>query len=383
MVSILPPKKEVETKAVLRKAASAHKALAELKGIITSIPNQNILIETLTLREARESSAVENIISTFDEVYQSNLAAGHYATPEAKEVHLYAQALKKGFKLVNDSGVIKNNQILKIQEIIEGNNAGYRKLPGTRLLNDKTGEVVYTPPQEYSEIIKLMKNLVDFINDDTLMDADPLIKMAIIHHQFESIHPFYDGNGRTGRIINILYLILKQLLDLPVLYLSRYIIKNKNRYYRLLQEVREKDNWEDWILFMLDATEQTSKESIVLIGQIKNLMFDYKQKLRTNLPKLYSQDLLNNLFMYPYTKIEYLQLDLDISRNTSIRYLEAIAKEKLVVKKKIGRDNYYINQSLFNILAGDRKSTRLNSSNTVISYAVFCLKKKINKKIKI
>jgi len=354
MVSILPPKKEVETKAVLRKAASAHKALAELKGIITSIPNQNILIETLTLREARESSAVENIISTFDEVYQSNLAAGHYATPEAKEVHLYAQALKKGFKLVNDSGVIKNNHILKIQEIIEGNNAGYRKLPGTRLLNNKTGEVVYTPPQEYSEIIKLMKNLVDFINDDTLMDADPLIKMAIIHHQFESIHPFYDGNGRTGRIINILYLILKQLLDLPVLYLSRYIIKNKNRYYRLLQEVREKDNWEDWILFMLDATEQTSKESIVLIGQIKNLMFDYKQKLRTNLPKLYSQDLLNNLFMYPYTKIEYLQLDLDISRNTSIRYLEAIAKEKLVVKKKIGRDNYYINQSLFNILAGNK-----------------------------
>ena len=355
MVRPLPPKSETETKTVLRKAAMAHKALAELKGVVTSIPNQHILVETLTLREARESSAVENIISTFAEVYQSNMLTQQFASPEAKEVHLYAKALKAGFKLVKKNELLTINNILRIQETVEGNDAGFRKLPGTKLLNDKTGEVVYTPPQDHSSIIALMKNLEKFINDDTLMNADPLVKMAIIHHQFESIHPFYDGNGRTGRIINILYLIQKQLLDLPVLYLSRYIIRHKNQYYQLLQKVREMEEWEEWILFMLDGVEQTSGESIVLIGKIKNLMQEYKQKIRTELPKLYSQDLLNNLFKYPYTKIEYLQNDLEISRNTAIRYLEALVKKGLVTKQKIGRDNFYINDYLFNILADKKK----------------------------
>ena len=355
MVKPLPPKSETETKTVLRKVAMAHKALAELKGVVTSIPNQHILVETLTLREARESSAVENIISTFAEVYQSSLLTQQFASPEAKEVHLYAKALKAGFKLVKKNELLTINNILQIQETVEGNDAGFRKLPGTKLLNDKTGEVVYTPPQDHSSIIALMKNLEKFINDDTMMDADPLVKMAIIHHQFESIHPFYDGNGRTGRIINILYLIQKQLLDLPVLYLSRYIIRHKNQYYRLLQKVRESGKWEEWILYMLDGVEQTSVESIVLIGKIKNMMQDYKQKIRTGLPKLYSQDLLNNLFQYPYTKIEYLQNDLEVSRNTAIRYLEALVKKELLTKQKIGRDNFFINDSLFNILA-DKKN---------------------------
>jgi len=354
MPTLLPPKTEIETKAVLRKAANAHKALAELKGVITSIPNQNILIETLTLREARESSAVENIISTFAEVYQSSLFTQQFVSPEAKEVHLYAKALKAGFQLVKKNGLLTSNNILQIQEIVEGNDAGFRKLPGTKLLNDKTGEVVYIPPQDHATIVKLMKNLEAFINDDTLMDADPLVKMAIIHHQFETIHPFYDGNGRTGRIINILYLIQKQLLDLPVLYLSHYIIKHKNQYYRLLQKVRETGEWEDWILYMLDGVEQTANESIILIGNIKRLMQDYKQKIRSGLPKLYSQDLLNNLFKYPYTKIEYLQHDLEISRNTAIRYLDALTKKALVKKQKIGRDNFYINEPLFKLLA-DKK----------------------------
>jgi len=354
MVKLLPPKTEIETKAVLRKAAMAHKALAELKGVVTSIPNQNILVETLTLREARESSAVENIISTFAEVYQSSLFTQQFVSPEAKEVHLYAKALRTGFQQVKKYDLFTCNNILQIQEIVEGNDAGFRKLPGTKLLNDKTGEVVYTPPQDHASIVKLMKNLESFINDDTLMDADPLVKMAIIHHQFETIHPFYDGNGRTGRIINILYLIQKKLLDLPVLYLSRYIIKHKNQYYRLLQSVRETDDWEEWILYMLDGVEQTANETIVLIGNIKQLMQEYKQKIRTELPKLYSQDLLNNLFKYPYTKIEYLQHDLEISRNTAIRYLDALTKKTLVKKQKIGRDNFYINEPLFKLLA-DKK----------------------------
>jgi len=351
MLSLLPPQYDVESKEVLRKVALAHKALAQLKGVVTSIPNQNILIEALTLREARESAAIENIISTFAEVYQSNLFNEQFTTAAAKEVHLYAKALKTGYELVKKNGLLTNNLILQVQELVEGNKDGFKKLPGTKLLNDKTGEVIYTPPQDNETIISLMNNLETFINDDTQMNADPLVKMAVIHHQFESIHPFYDGNGRTGRIINILYLIQKKLLDLPVLYLSRYIIKHKDDYYRLLQQVRETNVWEEWILYMLDGTEQTANESILLINGIKKLMQEYKQNIRTQLPKIYSQDLLNNLFKYPYTKIEYLQHDLDIGRNTAIRYLEALVKNGLLAKQKVGRENFYINKPLFNLLA--------------------------------
>lgn len=343
--------REVETKAVLRKSALAHRALAELKGVVSSIPNENILIETLTLREARESSAIENIISTFDEVYQSSLIEEQFASPAAKEIHLYAKALKKGFELVKKQGLLTINYILQIQEIVEQNNAGFRKLPGTKLLNDKTGEVIYTPPQDYNTIVNLMSELEKFINEDDLIDIDPLIKMAIIHHQFETIHPFYDGNGRTGRIINILYLIQKNLLHLPVLYLSRYIIKHKNEYYRLLQQVRETSEWEEWILYMLEGIEKTAFESIILINNIRSLMQRYKESIRSNLPKLYSQDLLNNLFKFPYTKIEYIETDLKVSRSTAIRYLETLVEHQLLEKQKIGRNNFYINKELFALLS--------------------------------
>jgi Fic family protein len=354
MLPFLPLTTQVETVAVLRKAAKAHQALAELKGVITSIPNEHILLETLTLREARESSAIENIISTFDEVYQSNLLSNVFASAAAKEVHQYAQALKKGFSLVKEHGLLTNNYILDIQEVVEQNSSGFRKLPGTKLLNDRTGTVVYTPPQDAGEIEKLMQNLEQFINDEEMMEADPLVKMAIIHHQFESIHPFYDGNGRTGRIINILYLVQKQLLHLPVLYLSRYIIQHKSDYYKLLQQVRDTGEWEPWLLYILDAVEQTARESIVLIKEMKQLMQMYKAQIRSKHPKLYSQDLLNNLFKYPYTKIEYLQQDLHISRNTAIRYLTTLEQEQLVVKLKIGRDNYYLNKPLFELLRGNK-----------------------------
>lgn len=349
----LPVQQDLETKAVLKKLAQAHRALAELKGIITSIPNQSILLETLTLREARESSAIENIISTFDEVYQSNLFSNIFASPAAKEVHQYAAALKKGFQLVMQHHLLTNNHILQIQEVVEQNPAGFRKLPGTKLLNDKTGEVVYTPPQEFDTIISLMNNLEMFINDDSMMDADPLVKMAIIHHQFESIHPFYDGNGRTGRIINILYLVQKGLLHLPVLYLSQYIIKHKSDYYRLLQEVRDEGKWEEWILFMLDGIEKTAAASVTLITSIKELMQHYKQQIRNNHPKLYSQDLLNNLFKYPYTKIEFLQNDLQISRSTAIRYLDTLVEAGFLTKHKVGRDNFFLNAKLLMLLAGN------------------------------
>ncbi|TDH23976.1 Fic family protein [Segetibacter sp. 3557_3] len=352
MIKLLPLDADVETKAVLRKTALAHKALAELKGVISSIPNENIFLETLTLREAKESSAIENIISTFDEVYQSNLLSSQFVTPASKEVHQYAEALKRGFSLVKTHGLLTNNYILQIQEVVEQNNAGFRKLPGTQLLNDKTGEIIYTPPQDFDTISTLMTNLETFINDDEMMDADHLVKMAIIHHQFESIHPFYDGNGRTGRIINILYLVQKNLLHLPVLYLSRYIIQHKNDYYRLLQRVRDTGEWEEWILFVLDGIEQTARESVFLIASIKNLMQQFKQTIRSDYPKMYSQDLLSNLFKYPYTKIEFVEKDLGVSRSTSIRYLETLVTARILEKVKVGRDNFYLNKELFKLLSG-------------------------------
>ncbi|WP_246062609.1 Fic family protein [Mesohalobacter halotolerans] len=235
-----------------------------------------------------------------------------------------------------------------VQEL-EGNDAGFRKLPGTELKNSATGEVVYTPPQDYKDIERLMDNLETFINSHDKDELDPLVKMSINHYQFESIHPFYDGNGRTGRIINILYLIQEKLQDLPILYLSSYIIKNKTDYYRLLQKVRDTDSWEEWLLFMIDGIEKTSRETIDLILKISELMMNYKHKIRENY-KFYSQDLLNNLFKHPYTKIEFLVNDLNVSRITAANYLNKLADDGLLIKKKLGTGNYYINEPLFDLL---------------------------------
>jgi Fic family protein len=347
---MLPLQIDVETKAVLKKAAEAHRYLAELKGVALSIPNQHILIDTLSLQEARESSAIENIISTFDDIYQSNYSSSSFASPAAKEVHAYSKALKKGFELVQQKGLLTNSIILEIQQEIEHNMAGFRKLPGTKLLSQKTGKVVYEPPQDYDSIVMLMSNLESFINNEEMSDADPLVKMAIIHHQFEGIHPFYDGNGRTGRIINILYLIKNDLLTLPILYISRYIIQQKDDYYRLLQNVRETGQWEPWILFMLEAVVETAKSTIQVITLMSSAMQRYKQVIRKDAPKVYSHELLNNLFRYPYTKIEFVMSDLEVSRNTAIRYLERLEQLDLLVKRKVGRENFYINKALYALL---------------------------------
>jgi Fic family protein len=347
---MLPLQMDVETKAVLKKAAEAHRYLAELKGVALSIPNQHILIDTLSLQEARESSAIENIISTFDDIYQSNYSSSSFASPAAKEVHAYSKALKRGFELIQQKGLLTNSIILEIQQEIEHNKAGYRKLPGTKLLNQKTGNVVYEPPQDYDSIVILMSNLESYINNDEMSDVDPLVKMAIIHHQFESIHPFYDGNGRTGRIINILYLIKNDLLTLPILYISRYIIQHKDDYYRLLQHVRETGHWEPWILFMLEAVVETAKSTIQVITSMSSAIQHYKQVIRKDAPKVYSHELLNNLFRYPYTKIEFVMSDLEVSRNTAIRYLERLEQLDLLVKRKVGRENFYINKALYALL---------------------------------
>jgi Fic family protein len=346
----LPFNTELETKTVLKKLAQAHRALAELKGIAETIPNDTILINTLSLQEAKDSSAIENIITTHDELYRADALSKEFASTASKEVHSYAVALRKGFEIVKQKGILSNNHILEIQATIEDNNAGFRKLPGTALKNDKTGEVVYTPPQHPQEIIDLMSNLEKFINDNSLSDWDALVKMAVVHHQFESIHPFYDGNGRTGRIINILYLVKEGLLKIPILYLSRYINQNKADYYRLLQKVRTDNAWQEWVLFILDGVEKTALQTIQQIQGIKVLMQKHKQTIRLELPKIYSQDILNNIFRHPYTKIDFVIVDLDISRNTATKYLDELARIGILNKQKIGRDSYYINTELYNLL---------------------------------
>lgn len=346
----LPLDWDVETKAVLKSLPSAHAALAELKGIASTMPNQSILISTLGLQEAKDSSAIENIITTHDDLYKTKLNLASYKSLNAKEVQNYIAATKTGFDLISKTGLLTNRTVLKIQEVLEGNKAGFRKLPGKTLKNTSTGEINCTPPQDPEEIKDLMTNLETFINDKESSDFDPLVKMAVIHYQFESIHPFYDGNGRTGRIINILYLIQEKLQNLPILYLSSYIIKNKYDYYRLLQEVRTKNNWEEWLIFMIKAVDQTSRETIDLIVKIRELMMNYKSTLRDNY-KFYSKDLLNNLFKHPYTKIEFIQRDLNVSRITAANYLNQLADDKLLTKKKLGTANYYINDSLFKLLS--------------------------------
>lgn len=249
------------------------------------------------------------------------------------------------------------NHIITIQQQLEQNNAGFRKQAGTTLKNTQTGEVIYTPPQDHDTIVRLMSNLEKYINDNQLSDIDPLVKMAIIHFQFESIHPFYDGNGRTGRIINILYLISQGLLDTPILYLSRFVIQNKQAYYTNLQNVRDKQDWQTWILFMLDGIEKTANETIILIEKIKKLMQSYKQQMRTNY-HFYSQELLNNLFKLPYTKIEFVEKDINVQRLTASKYLNQLAKDGLLVKIKKGTSNFYVNQPLYDLFLHKATNTK-------------------------
>jgi Fic family protein len=344
----LPISIDFETKPILLQLTKSHRYLAELKGASASIPNQAILIQTLPLLEAKDSSAIENIITTHDELFKNVLFEDYIQNPATKEVQNYSIALRTGFELIKSKGFLSKNQIIEIHSIIENNHAGFRKLPGTNLKNDRTGEIIYIPPQHFHEIESLMDNLEGFINDDSQYSIDPLIKMAMIHYQFESIHPFYDGNGRTGRIINIIFLVLKGLLDIPILYLSRYIIKNKMDYYRLLQEVRTENKWEEWILFILKGVEETSIETLRLVRGIQELMADYKKRIKENY-KFYSQDLLNQLFYYPYTKIEFLESNLRIHRHTARRYLDDLSQGGFLKKEKIGKSNFYINTPLFDL----------------------------------
>lgn len=351
----LPPPEALETPPVLRALIGAHRHLAELKGISGTIPNPEILITTLSLQEAKDSSEIENIFTTQDELYQAELFGEQSKNAAAKEVRRYAVALREGFRAVQQDGLITTNRIVQFHETLMESDAGIRKLPGTVIKNQATGEVVFTPPQDPNEVQLLLADLERFINDERVYKADLLVKMAIAHHQFESIHPFYDGNGRAGRILNSLYLVAKDLLNSPVLYLSAYIIDTKPDYYRLLQSTRDTGEWEHWLLHMIEGVSQTARNSTRLIGALQQLMSDFETRVRDSLPKIYSYELLTNLFRHPYTKIEAVQSDLGVSRLTASKYLNELVGAGFLHKRKFGKHNYYVNGALVRLLEGSRQ----------------------------
>ena len=361
----LPLPYDLETKEVLKQLNRANRKLAELKGVAQTIPNERILISSLTLQEAKDSSEVENIVTTQDDLYRAGLDSSHqFINAATKEVLFYREAINEGFRMVRNKDILTLNDIKHVQEILEQNTAGFRTTPGTQLKRENDGAVIYTPPQDGMAIVRYMSNLEQFINDDHLSQLDPLIKMAIIHHQFESIHPFYDGNGRTGRIINILYLVITGLLDLPILYLSRYVTHNKGEYYRLIQAIRDKntDNaaeWEAWILFMLKGVEVTAEDTISLVKNIGRLMAEYKNVIRPDFGSKYNHELLNGLFYHPYTKIDHVVANMQVSRQTASKYLDRIVALGLLKKEKMGKENYYINTRLMNLFIefGQYKAT--------------------------
>lgn len=344
---------DLKTPRILEALNEASRSLAELKGFANSIPNQHILINAITINEAKDSSEIENIVTTHDNIYKVLTKSG-YKDESAKEVVDYRSAIWRGYEIIKEKGFISTNVLVELQGMIEHNKAGVRKNPGTKLINSKTGEVIYTPPQDEKTIRDLLKNLEDYINEND-DETDPLIKMALIHYQFESIHPFYDGNGRTGRILNILYLVLNNLLDSPILYLSNYINKNKEEYYRLFTDFRENNNYEDWIIYILKGIEETSKNTIELIKLIQSEMKSYKEEFMTKLPKIYSDELLDSLFFEVYTRIAYIEDKCKVTRQTAATYLNSLVDAGLLEYEKVGRESIYKNTRLIDLLSKFKK----------------------------
>ncbi len=351
-LSPLPPdQSKIETVKILKKAAKASFAIAELKGIAETIPSQQMLLNAIILKEAKDSSEVENIITSTDELYEALSAKEHKISPETKEVVNYRQAIMLGFQLLQKQGFIRVNDIINIQNKLINNDAGIRSTPGTVLKNDKTGEVVYTPPQDKLEIEHLLSNFIQYFNNEELRDDTPaLIWLAVLHFQFESIHPFYDGNGRTGRILNILFLISNNLIKIPILYLSSYIIKNKSSYYKHLNQVNETNDWENWILFMLDAIEQTAIATKDQINSIRLLLEKTIEYVKLNAPKIYTRELVELIFEQPYSKIDFVVERIGVERKAASRYLRELEEIGVLKSKKVGREKIYINLELFALL---------------------------------
>lgn len=355
-LSLLPPQTEVESIEVLRKVAEARAALAELKGRCTIIPNPLMLINTIVLQEAKASSEIENIVTTSDSLYRAfssnNLRSVDAAT---KEVLRYREALYEGYKELKNGHKLDKGLFVRIVSTIVGNQEGIRDFEKDteRIIieNRKTGETIYTPPEGF-ELIKMKLDNLSFFLEDASDKLDPLIKLAISHYQFEAIHPFKDGNGRTGRIINSLFLVKQNLLDLPILYLSKYIIENKSEYYKLLRGVTENQYWISWVSYILDAVKSTSHFTLDKINAIKDLLDETIEKVRNQLPNMYSKELVEQLFFQPYCRISFL-VDKKIgSRNTASRYLNALTNIGILVKRSLGKERLYLNKQLFDILSG-------------------------------
>lgn len=350
ILEFIPPRQSlIESIPVLRQESKSAVALAELKGLAKTLPNPKILLNAVILKEARASSEIENVVTTQDKLYHALTSKAEKPDSATKEVLRYREALLYGFSLIEEKGYLNTNGIVSIQRILEENDSGIRKLPGTALKNDLTNETIYTPPDNHEVILKLMRNFEEYLNSDE-DEVSVLIKMAVQHYQFESIHPFYDGNGRTGRIINVLYLVLKRLLDEPILYLSAYIIQNKSKYYRLLQEVRTQNHWEDWIIFMLKGIEITANQTIDQINQINQLFSDVQKVVFTNLPRIYSKDLIEQLFIHPYCKIDFLVRGMGLNRKTASNYLKNLEELKILHSEEKGKELIFINTQLYQLL---------------------------------
>ncbi len=346
---VLPPESDLETPAVLKAAIGANRTLAELKGKAESIPNQSILINSIILQEARASSEIENVITTNDRLFEAFSAGDGDYDPQTKEVLRYRGALWEGFNKLQERP-LSTNLFIELVQTIKQNEAGIRNTPGTVIANPNTKKIIYWPPEGEERIRRLLANLEQYIYQDT--DVDPLVQMAVMHYQFEAIHPFDDGNGRTGRILNILFLVVKELLNLPILYLSDYIIKKKADYYRLLREVTEQQSWEPWLLFMLDAVQLTAENTMEKIDAIRQLLEDTIEKSRAELPeRVYSKELIELLFEQPYCKIKFL-VDRGIAkRQTAGEYLEELENIGILKSKKVGREKLYLNTQLYHLLS--------------------------------
>ncbi|WP_034262160.1 Fic family protein [Altibacter lentus] len=343
---LLPPNVEVETKKILKQAIASNKILAELKGRADEIPNQSMLVNAITLQEAKDSSEIENIVTTQDSLYKAFTSNISSTDAQTKEVLRYRQALWEGYKDLNKRP-LSTNSFIKIVQTIKENGSSIRNAPGTSITNNN--KTIYTPPEGEALIRNLLKNLEDFLHREN--DIDALIKLAIMHYQFEAIHPFFDGNGRTGRVINMLYIVEKGLLDTPILYLSKYIIENKNDYYSNLRNVTERSAWESWILFMLKGIEETAQYTLNKINSINQLMHETIAFSKENLPaRVYSKELIELLFEQPYCKVKYL-VDRDIAkRQTAAEYLNELEKIGILKSQKVGVENIYLNVKLVEVL---------------------------------
>lgn len=344
---LLPPSVMLETAAILKKAIAANRRLAELKGLVNAIPNQSILLNGIVLQEARLSSEIENIVTTNDELYRAAADEKLTVDPHSKEVLRYRQALWHGFQLL-EKKPLSANLFIEIVNIIKDKNIGIRRMPGTKIAASK-GEIIYTPPEGESVIRDKLSNLEKFLHAED--DLDPLIKLAVLHYQFEAIHPFIDGNGRTGRIINILFLIEKKLLEKPILFLSHYILRNRSEYYEGLRRVTEHGDWDSWVMYMLDAIETTALETQQRVSGIRTLMEKTTKQIKTDASKIYSKDLIDIMFEHPYCKIQFLEQAGLAKRQTAASYLRTLEQLGLLRSVKFGREQYYINDALVKVLS--------------------------------